>query len=136
MRVVHETLNNYQSVPFWQFVINPNSFSQTVENIFYCAHLVREGKIGVDAEENPEGEVCKSSKDECEVQMLMDCIDWLSGEEEAENSNDLGDRIQYMACFDMDTWEVNAVLSSMCVASLLLKLPRYVIYSAFFPFYF
>lgn len=34
-------------VPLFQFAINPKSFGQSIENLFYVSFLIREGKIGV-----------------------------------------------------------------------------------------
>lgn len=35
-------------VPLFDFIINPNSFGQTVENMFYVSFLIKEGTAGLD----------------------------------------------------------------------------------------
>ena len=34
-------------VGFFQFIINPHSFGQTVENLFYVSFLIRDGSVGI-----------------------------------------------------------------------------------------
>lgn len=38
-------------VPLFNFCVNPRSFGQTVENMFYVSFLIKEGKVGVDFDE-------------------------------------------------------------------------------------
>lgn len=35
-------------VPLFNFCVNPRSFGQTVENLFYVSFLIKEGKVGLD----------------------------------------------------------------------------------------
>lgn len=39
-------------VPLFQFVINPQSFGQTVENLFYVSFLIKEGSVGIGCDSN------------------------------------------------------------------------------------
>lgn len=39
-------------VPLFQFVINPQSFGQTVENLFYVSFLIKEGSVGIGNDSN------------------------------------------------------------------------------------
>ena len=39
------------AVPLFDFAINPTSFGQTVENLFYISFLIREGKISIEKNE-------------------------------------------------------------------------------------
>ncbi|KAL6718851.1 hypothetical protein ACLMJK_003085 [Lecanora helva] len=36
-----------EGVPFFRFVVNPKSFGQTVENLFYVSFLIKDGKVGL-----------------------------------------------------------------------------------------
>lgn len=39
-------------IDFFQFVINPYSFGQTIENMFYVSFLIRDGKVGIDFDDD------------------------------------------------------------------------------------
>ncbi|KAK4052505.1 hypothetical protein OIV83_002307 [Microbotryomycetes sp. JL201] len=42
-----------EGIPYLKFVINPNSFAQTVENVFYFSFLIRENKACIELEDDP-----------------------------------------------------------------------------------
>lgn len=39
-------------IPLFQFVVNPKSFGQTVENLFYISFLIKEGSVGIGFDSN------------------------------------------------------------------------------------
>ena len=42
---VYSILCECGSVPFYHFITDPQSFSKTVENMFYVSFLIKEGKV-------------------------------------------------------------------------------------------
>jgi hypothetical protein len=46
-------------INYFRFVINPHSFEQSVENIFYFAFLIKDGYAAWDIDDNGEPMVCK-----------------------------------------------------------------------------
>jgi hypothetical protein len=44
-----------EGVILFEFVINPQSFAQTIENLFYVSFLVRDGKAAIEPDENRGG---------------------------------------------------------------------------------
>ncbi|KAL7413689.1 Nse4 C-terminal-domain-containing protein [Mrakia frigida] len=49
---VADPANEGTGINFFEFVINPHSFSQTIENIFYTSFNIKEGKAALDVDEN------------------------------------------------------------------------------------
>ena len=52
--------NEDASVSLFDFVINPHSFGQTVENLFCVSFLIREGNAKVDKDSDGLPVLCKS----------------------------------------------------------------------------
>ncbi|OSC98648.1 hypothetical protein PYCCODRAFT_1417575 [Trametes coccinea BRFM310] len=75
------------SVNLFKFIINPNDFGQSVENMFYLSFLIRDGKCALEIEE------------ETEEPMIMLC--------EQPTQEDYDDGLvkhQIVMEFDMNTW--------------------------------
>ncbi|KAJ2402350.1 hypothetical protein GGI23_000772 [Coemansia sp. RSA 2559] len=57
---IHNILAQMGPINLFELVINPNSFSQSVENIFYVSFLIRDGKAFIDDESGqPMIEACE-----------------------------------------------------------------------------
>jgi hypothetical protein len=48
--MIFDVLGEKQPINFFEFIINPESFGQTVENLFYLSFLIRDGKVNIDDE--------------------------------------------------------------------------------------
>jgi non-structural maintenance of chromosomes element 4 len=54
-------------VDLLRFVVNPHSFGQTVENMFYVSFLIREGHVGIEYDDTDLPSLCKFAKSLCTV---------------------------------------------------------------------
>ena len=86
-------LKAVEPVPFYQFVINPRSFSQTVENLFYVSFLIRDCKVAVSRFED-EGE---------DGLLLIETAEPPTVDMQQESDGQY-QRIQNILQFDMDDW--------------------------------
>ena len=84
-------LKAVEPVPFYHFVINPQSFSQTVENIFYVSFLVRDCKVSVTRSEKQKDMLMIETAEPPTVDM----------QQETEGQYQ---RIQNILQFDMVSW--------------------------------
>ena len=56
-----EAPDAYEGVNFYEWIINPDSFSESVENLFYTSFLIREGKLAVNVDEQGVPRMCTSA---------------------------------------------------------------------------
>jgi hypothetical protein len=90
IRLVANLLRQYSPINLFEFVINPNSFSQTIENMFYLSFSVFDAraKIEVVGDSFP----------------IVTCVDTLTDDElMMENS-------QFVFEMTMEQWEVHLLL--------------------------
>ena len=99
IQAIHKVLEEIGPLPYWKFVINPHSFSQTVENIFYCAFLAKEGRVQIDQLEEEYDDA-----DESLAVKYPDCSIIACQQLPEEERVQLPKR-QYMVNLDMGSWK-------------------------------
>lgn len=52
VRLVAELLRQHSPINLFEFVINPRSFAQTIENIFYLSFSVRDARAKIEDDKN------------------------------------------------------------------------------------
>src|SRR5436190_12057148 len=50
VHTIANILQEEQPINLFEFIVNPESFGQTVENMFYLSFLIRDGKASIDDE--------------------------------------------------------------------------------------
>ncbi|KAG4218885.1 hypothetical protein PC116_g32635, partial [Phytophthora cactorum] len=78
-------LRDTGGIDLLRFVVNPRSFGQTVENMFYVSFLIRDGRIKIDFDEN-------------KLPTLVD------REDETAASKHRAQKQQAVFSIDMETW--------------------------------
>ncbi len=69
---IGELLEQSDSVNYFKFIINPHSFEQSVENLFYFSFLIRDGKAAWDIKEDKEPIICKHVQFSRAISYLLD----------------------------------------------------------------
>ncbi|KAG1781409.1 Non-structural maintenance of chromosome element 4 [Suillus placidus] len=87
---IHRIVCEEVTINLFNLVINPRSFGQSVENIYYLTFLIDDGVCGMDFTEEGEPVICDS------VVCLESCLD--------NGSRGIDNNCQQMLEFDMATW--------------------------------
>jgi hypothetical protein len=85
---IYNRLAQVEPIPLLKFILNPRSFSQTVENLFYTSFLVRDGRLAIE-EEDEELVCCTAEPPDAKQLHEEDCS-----------------RIQNVFHLDLPTWKV------------------------------
>ncbi|KAI1806942.1 hypothetical protein F4811DRAFT_85752 [Daldinia bambusicola] len=80
-------LRDTGGIDLLRFVVNPRSFGQTVENMFYVSFLIRDGRIKIDFDENK-----------------LPTLDPVDREDETAASKHRAQKQQAVFSIDMKTW--------------------------------
>ncbi|KAG9244299.1 Nse4 C-terminal-domain-containing protein [Calycina marina] len=80
-------VSDFSGLAYFPFVINPKSFGQTIENMFYVSFLIRDGKLAI-----------QEGNDAMPYLVIM------NGGEEPENDGDPAKQ-QAVMSLDMEQWE-------------------------------
>ncbi|KAL0937756.1 nuclear protein qri2 [Colletotrichum truncatum] len=91
IKVMHEHgLRETGGVDLLRFVVNPKSFGQTVENMFYVSFLIRDGKVGIEFDSND-----------------LPSLSPIGGDEVEEEGGVKREKAKQQAIFSMDmqTWQ-------------------------------
>lgn len=104
-----EKILKMQSGPInlFRFIVNPNDFGQTVENLFYVSFLIREGKCALEfSEDMQEPIICRADLSYKTLSTLTHLLS-VSCERPTEDDYKNGARKQQIIMeLDMDTWKV------------------------------
>ena len=97
-------------VPLFAFVVNPRSFGQTVENMFYISFLIKEGSIGIEHDDEGLPVISESSPSRfcCHVNtMLMTVcnVEIKDAQTLEEKRKDKTSRHQAVFALDYATWK-------------------------------
>eukprot|EP00842_Homolaphlyctis_polyrhiza_P001374 jgi/Hompol1/2237/HPOL_002159-RA len=88
VQMLYTLLNTVEPIPFFRFILNPNSFSQSVENLFHLSFLIRDGLASLEQDDN-DGELMLSTDSEPTEQDIQEGTV----------------KIQQIMNFDMNMWE-------------------------------
>jgi len=97
-------------VNLFKFIINPDDYAQSVENLFYLSFLIRDGSCSLDVESG-EPKICTYST---YFNRARAVISTGGAEKPTQQEYDDGlTRRQFVFEFDQETWKVCRVLTGL-----------------------
>lgn len=89
---IYKILTSNAPMHFFKFIINPESYAQTVENLFYLSFLIRDDKVRIFV-------------DERDSEPYLDVVP-VEDEDEVNEIHQFLDANQLVLSIDMDIWRV------------------------------
>lgn len=111
--MIHEVMDNHDvaddgGVPLFRFCINPRSFGQSVENLFYVSFLVRDGTVGISFDSRQLPTLRRFSPFQpvnLSLHMLTDPVDAAKPYAPSEAQKKGIQKHQAVFSLDFDTWQ-------------------------------
>lgn len=104
-RIMHQHgVRDTGGIDLMRFVINPKSFGQTIENIFYVSFLIKDGKVSVDLDSDGIPALCTCSFLHCFVRLKLTLHSLAPVDDDASQSARRSMKWQGVFTLDMDTW--------------------------------
>lgn len=104
LKQLQSILDQIGRVNLFRFVINPNDFAQSVENIFYLSFLIRDGKVAWEIED-AEPFICRSNQSTKNSIGLTNFLDTCVPPNDEDYANGLRKQ-QLVIEFDEEIWRV------------------------------
>lgn len=96
-------------INLFKFIINPNDFAQSVENMFHLSFLIRDGKVALEME-SAEPMICKSFlASDTKLKLKLAPLDLCSEPTDVDYQEGLKKQ-QIVFELDMPTWRVSSCI--------------------------
>lgn len=95
---------------FFQFIINPHDFAQTIENIFYLSFLIRDSLVAFETSEHGEPIICECSKPSSISVSYRKATVVVDKDQSLEGGVEAPTKKQIVMEMTMETWRVSPLI--------------------------